>query len=258
MAFTPTAAGHRVCESDRQERETAVKDPVIVTNIARTSPEAVDTLGKYGTATVHEAMGRTGLVGPQFRPIQNGARIAGNAVTVLSWPGDNLMIHAAIEQCEPGDILVVTTNSPSSDGMFGELFATALQARGVHGLVIEAGVRDVSDLRDMGFSVWSTAVSAQGTVKATAGAVNIAITLGNVVVSPGDVVVADDDGVVIVPRRDVDATLSACAARLDKEAAARDAFRGGELGLDRYGLREVLMSLGVRYVSQDDYSSEGK
>jgi 4-hydroxy-4-methyl-2-oxoglutarate aldolase len=238
--------------------ESAVKDPVIVTEIARTPRAAVETLGKHGTATVHEAMGRTGLVGPQFRPIQNGARIAGNAVTVLSWPGDNLMIHAAIEQCRTGDVLVVTTNSPSTDGMFGELFATALQARGVQGLVIEAGVRDVSDLRDMGFSVWSTAVSAQGTVKATAGAVNIPITLGNTVVSPGDVVVADDDGVVIVPRHHVEATLAACAARLEKEAAAREAFRNGELGLDRYGLRAVLESLGVRYVSQDVYESEGK
>jgi 4-hydroxy-4-methyl-2-oxoglutarate aldolase len=232
-----------------------VYEPVIVTDIARTRADAVETLGKYGTATVHEAMGRTGLAGTQFRPIQSGARVAGNAVTVLSWPGDNLMIHAAIEQCEPDDILVVTTNSPSTDGMFGELFATALQARGVHGLVIEAGVRDVADLREMGFSVWSTAVSAQGTVKATAGAVNIPVTLGNARVAPGDVVVADDDGVVIVPRCDVEATLHACAARLDKEAASREAFRKGELGLDRYGLRPVLESLGVRYVSQDDYES---
>jgi 4-hydroxy-4-methyl-2-oxoglutarate aldolase len=241
----------------KQEQESEVRDPVIVTDIARTSPAAVESLGQYGTATVHEAMGRTGLTGPRFRPIQCGARIAGSAVTVLCWPGDNLMIHAAIEHCVPGDVLVVTTNSPSSDGLFGELFATALQARGVHGLVIDAGVRDVADLRDMNFSVWSTAVSAQGTVKASAGAVNIPITLGNAVVSPGDVVVADDDGVVIVPRHDVDATLTACAARLDKEAAARKAFRNGELGLDRYGLREVLDSTGVRYVSQDVYESEG-
>ncbi|WP_267618490.1 4-carboxy-4-hydroxy-2-oxoadipate aldolase/oxaloacetate decarboxylase [Gordonia bronchialis] len=230
-----------------------MKDPVIVTDIARTPAEAVETLSKYGTATVHEAMGRIGLPGPQFRPIQDGARIAGNAVTVLSWPGDNLMIHAAIEQVQPGDVLVVTTNSPSSDGMFGELFATALQARGVHALVTEAGVRDVADLRDMGFAVWSTAVSAQGTVKATAGAVNIPITLGNVTVHPGDVVVADDDGVVVVPRADVDAVLEASAARLDKEEKSREAFRAGQLGLDRYDLRPLLDSLGVRYVKQSDY-----
>jgi len=230
-----------------------MRNPVIVTDIVRTGAETVQRLGEYGTATVHEAMGRSGLAGPQFRPIQDGARIAGNAVTVLSWPGDNLMIHAAIEQSEAGDILVVTTNSPSTDGLFGELFATALQTRGVHGLVIDAGVRDLADLRAMEFAVWSTAVSAQGTVKATAGAVNIPITLGNVVVAPGDVVVADDDGVVIVPRRDVDATLSACAARLEKEAATRDAFRSGELGLDRYNLRPLLESLEVRYIRQDDY-----
>lgn len=234
-----------------------MKNPVIVTDIARTPAVAVETLGKYGTATVHEAMGRSGLAGPQFRPIQHGSRIAGNAVTVLCWPGDNLMIHAAIEQCEPGDILVVTTNSPSTDGLFGELFATSLHARGVRGVVIEAGVRDVADLRAMGFSAWSTAVSAQGTVKATAGAVNIPITLGNVTVFPGDVVVADDDGVVIVPRTSVDITLEACTARMDKEAATREAFRNGQLGLDRYGLREVLASLGVRYVPQHVLESEG-
>jgi 4-hydroxy-4-methyl-2-oxoglutarate aldolase len=233
-----------------------MKNPVIVTDIARTSPDAVEALGEYGTATVHEAMGRSGLAGPQFRPIQNGARIAGNAITVMSWPGDNLMIHAAIEQCQAGDILVVTTNSPSTDGMFGELFATSLQTRGVRGLVTEAGVRDVAELRDMEFAAWSIAVSAQGTVKATAGAVNIPITLGNVVVAPGDAVVADDDGVVIVPRGEVDATLTACAARLEKEAATRAAFRKGELGLDRYHLRPLLESLGVRYVSQDDYLSK--
>lgn len=234
-----------------------MKNPVIVTDITRTPAAAVETLGTYGTATVHEAMGRSGLAGPQFRPIQHGSRIAGNAVTVLCWPGDNLMIHAAIEQCEPGDILVVTTNSPSTDGLFGELFATSLQARGVRGVVIESGVRDVADLRAMRFSAWSTAVSAQGTVKATAGAVNIPITLGNVTVSPGDVVVADDDGVVIVPRTSADITLQACAARLDKEAATREAFRNGQLGLDRYGLRDVLASLGVRYVPQHMYESEG-
>jgi len=233
-----------------------MKNPVIVTDIIRTPTAAVEALGKYGTATVHEAMGRTGLAGPRFRPIQNGSAVAGNAVTVVCWPGDNLMIHAAIEQCRPGDLLVVTTNSPSTDGMFGELFATALQARGVNAVVIEAGVRDVADLRDIGFSAWSTAVSAQGTVKATAGAVNVAVTLGQVSVSPGDVVVADDDGVVVVPRRDVDATLTACAARLEKEAATRAAFRDGELGLDRYGLRPVLESLGVRYVTQRDYEGE--
>jgi 4-hydroxy-4-methyl-2-oxoglutarate aldolase len=243
---------------EEAQEEFSVKDPVIVTDVLRTPQTAVEALRTYGTATVHEAMGRTGLAGPRFRPIQNGAKVAGNAVTVVCWPGDNLMIHAAIEQCRPGDLLVVTTNSPCNDGLFGELFATALQARGVHALVIDAGVRDVADLRDIGFAVWSTAVSAQGTVKATAGAVNVAVTLGQVTVSPGDVVVADDDGVVVVPRRDVDATLTACAARLAKEAATRAAFREGELGLDRYGLRSVLESLGVRYVTQREFECEAR
>jgi 4-hydroxy-4-methyl-2-oxoglutarate aldolase len=230
--------------------------PIVVTDPEKATPSAVDTLASFGTATVHEAMGRSGLAGPQFRPIQSKTRIAGTAVTVLCWPGDNLMIHVAIEQCSAGDILVVTTNSPSTDGLFGELFATALQARGVRGLVIDAGVRDVADLNDMGFPVWSTAVSAQGTVKATAGAVNLPVTLGAVTVHPGDVLVADDDGVVCVPRADVDATIAACQAREEKEEAARQAFRRGELGLDRYGLRPLLDSLGVRYVSQKQLVEE--
>jgi 4-hydroxy-4-methyl-2-oxoglutarate aldolase len=230
--------------------------PIVVTDPVKATPSAVDTLASFGTATVHEAMGRSGLAGPQFRPIQSKVRTAGTAVTVLCWPGDNLMIHVAIEQCSAGDILVVTTNSPSTDGLFGELFATALQARGVRGLVIEAGVRDVADLNDMGFPVWSTAVSAQGTVKATAGAVNLPVTLGAVTVHPGDVLVADDDGVVCVPRADVDATIAACQAREEKEEAARQAFRRGELGLDRYRLRPLLDSLGVRYVSQKQLVEE--
>ncbi|MDV7086752.1 4-carboxy-4-hydroxy-2-oxoadipate aldolase/oxaloacetate decarboxylase [Rhodococcus sp. IEGM 248] len=233
-----------------------MKDPVILTDPIKTPLDTVDALAEFGTATVHEAQGRTGLAGPQFRPIQSGARIAGTAVTVLSWPGDNLMIHAAIEQCGAGDILVVTTNSPSTDGMFGELFATALQSRGVRGLVIDAGVRDVAELNAIGFPVWSTAVSAQGTVKATAGAVNIPVTLGRVSVDAGDVVVADDDGVVIVPRAAAADTVAASRARLEKEEAARQSFRAGELGLDRYGLRPVLDSLGVRYLSQKQYRLE--
>jgi 4-hydroxy-4-methyl-2-oxoglutarate aldolase len=201
-------------------------------------------------------MGRTGLAGPRFRPIQSGVRAAGTAVTVVCWPGDNLMIHVAVEQCAPGDILVVTTNSPSTDGLFGELFATALQARGVRGLVIDAGVRDVADLNKMGFPAWATSVSAQGTVKATAGSVNLPITLGAVTVRPGDVIVADDDAVVCVPRADVAATIAASRAREDKEEAARQAFRKGQLGLDRYGLRPLLDSLGVRYVSQKELQEE--
>ncbi|MBA4024885.1 MAG: 4-carboxy-4-hydroxy-2-oxoadipate aldolase/oxaloacetate decarboxylase [Gordonia sp.] len=233
-----------------------MRDTVIVTNPARASQDAIDALAEFGTATVHEAQGRTGLVGPAFRPIQAGARIAGSAVTVMSWPGDNLMIHAAIEQCGAGDILVVTTNSPSTDGMFGELFATALKTRGVRGLVIEAGVRDVAELGAMGFPVWSTAVSAQGTVKATAGAVNIPITLGHAAVDAGDIVVADDDGVVIVPRATAGNVVRASKARLEKEEAARVAFQTGQLGLDRYNLRPLLDDLGVRYLSQKEFRLE--
>jgi len=233
-----------------------MRRPLVVTDPEKAALADVDVLAGFGTATVHEAMGRTGLVGPQFRPIQSKTRTAGTAVTVLCWPGDNLMIHVAIEQCSPGDMLVVTTNSPCTDGLFGDLFATALQARGVRGLVIDAGVRDVADLNKMGFPAWSTAVSAQGTVKATAGAVNLPITLGTVTVHPGDVIVADDDGVVCVPRADVAATIVAARAREAKEEAARAAFRNGELGLDRYGLRPLLDTLGVRYVSQKELREE--
>ncbi|KAF2420905.1 4-carboxy-4-hydroxy-2-oxoadipate aldolase/oxaloacetate decarboxylase [Microbacterium sp. B35-30] len=230
---------------------------VIVTDIARPDAATVDALGVHGVATVHEAMGRTGLVGPGIRPIQDGVRIAGAAVTVLSHPGDNLMIHAAIEQCRAGDVLVVTTTSPSVDGAFGELFATALHARGVRGLVTTTGVRDVAELRALGFAVWSAAVFAQGTVKATPGSVNVPITLGAVTVAPGDVVVADDDGVLRVPRVGADQALAAADARLAKEEADRAAYRGGELSLDRKGLRPLLSELGIEYVTQADYEARG-
>ena len=230
---------------------------VIVTDIARADSATVDALGVHGVATVHEAMGRTGLVGPGIRPIQEGVRIAGTAVTVLSHPGDNLMIHAAIEQCRAGDVLVVTTTSPSVDGAFGELFATALHARGVRGLVTTTGVRDVAELRALGFAVWSAAVFAQGTVKATPGSVNVPITVGAVTVAPGDVIVADDDGVLRVPRRGADAALAAADARLAKEEADRAAYRGGELSLDRKGLRPLLSELGVEYVTQADWEARG-
>lgn len=226
---------------------------VIVTDIARADAETVDALGAHGVATVHEAQGRTGLVGVDLRPIQQGARLAGSAVTALCWPGDNLMIHAAVEQCRPGDILVVTTVSPSSDGSFGELFATALQQRGVRGLVTTAGVRDVVDLREMRFPVWSGAVNAQGTVKATPGSVNVPVIVGGAAISPGDVVIADDDGIVSVPRERASAVLAASEARVAKEAGAREAYQRGDLSLDRNGLRPVLAELGVEYVTQADY-----
>jgi len=229
--------------------------PVVVTDIERADAATAAALGVHGVATVHEAMGRTGLVGPGIRPIQDGARIAGTAVTVLCWPGDNLMIHAAVEQCREGDILVVTTTSPSVDGAFGELFATALQARGVRGLVTTTGVRDVVDLRAMGFAAWSGAVFAQGTVKATPGSVNVPIVVGGVTVQPGDVIVADDDGVLCVPRALAAEALTASDARVAKEEADRQAYRSGELSLDRKGLRSLLTDLGVTYLTQRDYLS---
>lgn len=227
---------------------------VVVTDPPRADAAAVDSLAGYGVATVHEAMGRTGFLGPAIRPVHLGSRIAGTAVTVLSWPGDNLMIHVAVEQCRPGDVLVVTTTSPSTDGMFGELFATALQQRGVRGLVINAGVRDVAELHAMGFPVWSAAVSAQGTVKATPGAVNVPVTIGGQLIRPGDVILADDDGVVRVERESAAEAVLAARAREEKEAATRAAFRKGELGLDRYGLRDRLPGMGIEYVDYTEYT----
>ena len=176
---------------------------VIVTDPPRADLAAVDKLAAYGVATVHEAIGRNGYLGPAIRPNQQGARIAGIALTVVCWPGDNLMIHAAVEQARPGDIIVITTTSPSSDGAFGELLATSLAARGVRGLIMGAGLRDTRELRDMGFPAWTAHVSAQGTVKETPGAVNVPVTLGGQTIRPGDAIVADDDGVCVVPRLDV-------------------------------------------------------
>ncbi|MGC0379001.1 4-carboxy-4-hydroxy-2-oxoadipate aldolase/oxaloacetate decarboxylase [Streptomyces sp. SAI-229] len=228
---------------------------VVVTDPPKADAKDVEALAGYGVATISEAMGRTGLLGPGMRPIQQGVRIAGTAVTVLSWPGDNLMIHAAVEQCGEGDVLVVTTTSPSTDGMFGELFATALRRRGVRGLVINAGIRDTQELREMGFAAWSRAVSAQGTVKATGGSVNVPVAVDGQVIRPGDVIVADDDGVVVVPREKARETAEASEARENKEAASRAAFVEGQLGLDRYGLREKLRQLGVTYQSYDAYAA---
>jgi 4-hydroxy-4-methyl-2-oxoglutarate aldolase len=226
---------------------------VVVTDPPRADVEDAEALGTYGVATVHEALGRVGCLGPEYRPAWPGARIGGTAVTVLCWPGDNLMIHVAVEQCRPGDVLVVATNSPSTDGLFGELFATALAHRGVRGVILASGVRDVAELREMGFPAWSRAVSAQGSVKATAGAVNVPVTVGGQLVSPGDVVVADDDGVMVVARGDVDRALAASQARVEKEAVTRAAFEAGELGLDRYGLRDRLENFGIEYLSHDEY-----
>jgi 4-hydroxy-4-methyl-2-oxoglutarate aldolase len=223
---------------------------VVVRHIERADPAVVTALGAAGTATVHEAIGRVGFVGPHLRPIQQDVRIGGSAVTVLSHPGDNIMIHAAVECCQDGDVLVVVNTAPSTHGMFGELLATSLQARGVRGLVIDAGVRDTSELRAMGFPVWSQHVSCQGTVKSTAGSVNVPVVLGGLVVNPGDVVCADDDGVVVVPRADAKWALDQSEARIGKEAATRERLLAGELGVDFYELRDKLAELGVEYVDE--------
>jgi 4-hydroxy-4-methyl-2-oxoglutarate aldolase len=228
---------------------------VIVTGVPRAEAAIVDQLAVLGVATVHEAIGRAGYLGPGLRPIQDGARIGGTAVTALCWPGDNLMIHAAVEQCQAGDLLVVTTTSPCTDGMFGELLATSLAARGVRGVVIQAGLRDVAELRAMGFPAWSVAVSAQGTVKETPGAVNVPVSVGGQIIRPGDAIIADDDGVVCVPRDDVTRALAAARARVAREEQNRQALAGGQLGLDLYGLRARLAARGVEWVRAED---EGK
>jgi 4-hydroxy-4-methyl-2-oxoglutarate aldolase len=230
--------------------------PVVVVGPPRAALDLVDALAEHGVATAHEAMGRAGYLGPELRPVQAGVRVGGTAVTALCWPGDNLMVHAAVEQCAPGDILVVATTSPCTDGLFGELLATSLRSRGVRALVTGTGVRDVAELRDLGFPVWSAAVSAQGTVKATAGAVNVPITLGGQLIRPGDAIIADDDGVLRVPRAKVAEVLDAALARVASEEAARAAFRAGELGLDRYDLRSTLERLGVRYLTAEEYAGE--
>jgi 4-hydroxy-4-methyl-2-oxoglutarate aldolase len=223
----------------------------IVRRIPRPAAGVSKTLGDYGVATVHEAQGRTGLMAPYMRPIYPSAKAAGPAVTVLCQSGDNLMIHAAVEVCQPGDFLVVTTTSPSTDGMFGELIATSLRSRGVTGLVIEAGCRDVAELTAMDFPVWSRAIHAQGTVKATAGSVNIPIVCAGQLVKPGDIIIGDMDGVCVVPRKRAEEVIASSQARLEKEARSREKLRAGELGLDLYGLRAKLAELGVVYVDQE-------
>jgi 4-hydroxy-4-methyl-2-oxoglutarate aldolase len=223
---------------------------VVVREIDRADAADVDALAGMGTATVHEAIGRRGFAGPDLRPIQQGVAIAGTAVTVSCHPGDNLMIHAAVEVCRAGDVLVVTNTAPSSHGMFGELLATSLMARGVRGLVIDAGVRDTADLRAIGFPVWSRYVSCEGTVKASPGSVNVPVVLGSQMVEPGDVVCADDDGVVVVPRASAAAAVVASQARIEKEAATRARLQAGELGVDFYGLRAKLAELGVEYLDR--------
>jgi 4-hydroxy-4-methyl-2-oxoglutarate aldolase len=225
---------------------------IVVRNIKRAEADIVKRLGALGTSTVHEAYGRSGLMKPYLRPVWAGGEAAGTAVTVLAQPGDNWMLHVAIEQCQPGDILVVGCTTDNTDGMFGDLLATSLKARGATGLIIDAGCRDVKTLREMGFPVWSKAISAKGTVKATLGAVNVPVVCAGINVHPGDVVVADDDGVVVVRRKDAGEVAVKGEKRQADEEGKRQILASGVLGLDMYKMREPLAKAGLVYIDEPE------